>query len=297
MVRSARLGETPAVRMKLFTPMPIVCRTKPKLRIWMNVAAYGRTSSVALENVRKASSSGGYAATAAMTIQSTMPSVTVLPRLISASFLRPSPKRSAASALPPLPTSIASAMNTTISGAATVAADRPISPMACPRKMESIRLYAAFTNAQDSRDGELRDEPGKGRRAHAGNALIALRLARRSSFRRKKGAHRGLRGSISRIGHTLFFLCCHMHTSCFNRLICHFSETYDCMHISAQEGTVYHAHRAKATASGRRNRKAEDPKRAAHAEACAAGHACCGLHRRPRMLRRASRPRPTRRAP
>ena len=112
----------------------------------MNVAAYGRTSSVALEKVRNASSSGGYAAMAAMIIQRIMPSVTVLPRLISASLLRPSPKRSAASALPPLPTSIARAMNTIISGAATVAADRPISPIACPRKMESIRLYAAFTS-------------------------------------------------------------------------------------------------------------------------------------------------------
>ena len=115
-------------------------------------------------------------------------------------------------------------------------------------------------HAQDSRDGELRDEPGKGRRAHAGNALIALRLARRG-FGGGRSTRRSFGGRFQGLA-TLFFLCRHMHTSCFNRLICHFSETYDCMHISAQEGTVYHAHRAKATASGRRNGKAEDPKQA-----------------------------------
>ena len=48
--------------------------------------------------------------------------------------------RSAAKALPPLPTSMASAMNTIMMGLATVAAERPISPMACPKKMESMTL-------------------------------------------------------------------------------------------------------------------------------------------------------------
>ena len=67
-------------------------------------------------------------------------SVTVLPRLRSASSGLPSPIRSAAKALPPLPISMAMAMNTIMMGIATVAVDKPISPIACPRKMESITL-------------------------------------------------------------------------------------------------------------------------------------------------------------
>ena len=65
---------------------------------------------------------------------------TVFPKLTSASTRFPSPRRSAAKALPPLPTSMASAMNTIMMGLATVAAERPISPMACPKKMESMTL-------------------------------------------------------------------------------------------------------------------------------------------------------------
>ena len=38
------------------------------------------------------------------------------------------------------------AMNTIMMGLATVAAERPISPMACPRKMESMTLYAPLTS-------------------------------------------------------------------------------------------------------------------------------------------------------
>ena len=48
--------------------------------------------------------------------------------------------RNAASALPPLPTSIASAMNSVMRGIAVVAVERPISPTAWPRKMESMML-------------------------------------------------------------------------------------------------------------------------------------------------------------
>ena len=54
--------------------------------------------------------------------------------------------RSAASALPPLPTSMAMAMNTVMMGIATVAVAKPISPMAWPRKTESMTLYAPFTS-------------------------------------------------------------------------------------------------------------------------------------------------------
>ena len=72
--------------------------------------------------------------------------VTVLPRLRSASSGLPSPMRRAASALPPLPTSMAMAMNTVMMGMATVAVDRPISPMAWPKKMESMTLYAPLTS-------------------------------------------------------------------------------------------------------------------------------------------------------
>ena len=66
--------------------------------------------------------------------------MTVLPRLRSASSGLPSPMRNAAKALPPLPTSMAIAMNTVMTGMATVAVDKPISPIACPRKMESMTL-------------------------------------------------------------------------------------------------------------------------------------------------------------
>ena len=61
---------------------------------------------------------------------------TTLPSARSASTRFPSPKRKAARALPPLPTNIANAMNTMSMGLATVMADRPISPMALPRKTE-----------------------------------------------------------------------------------------------------------------------------------------------------------------
>ena len=200
----------------------------------MNVAAYGRTSSVALEKVRNASSSGGYAAMAAMMTQSTMPSVTVLPRLTSASALRPSPKRSAASALPPLPTSIASAMNTIMSGAATVAADRPISPMACPRKMESIRLYAAFTSMPRIA-GMANSVMSRGRDA------VPMRATRSSPCDLRAGAfeEEGVLAEVSGADVKDWSLCsscaviCIPHASIASFAI--FSETNNCMHICAYE--------------------------------------------------------------
>ncbi len=83
---------------------------------------------------------GGHRTAAATTTERMMASETVLPRLRSASSALPSPMRRAASALPPLPTSMARAMNTVMMGMATVAVDRPISPMAWPKKMESMTL-------------------------------------------------------------------------------------------------------------------------------------------------------------
>ena len=82
----------------------------------------------------------GVAAGTATITANTRDRHTVLPRLRSASTRLPSPMRNAASALPPLPTSMAMAMNTVMMGMATVAVARPISPMACPRKMESMTL-------------------------------------------------------------------------------------------------------------------------------------------------------------
>ena len=84
-------------------------------------------------------------ATATMTDRM-IASVTVLPRLRSAPEGLPSPMRSAASALPPLPMRSEMARNTVMMGIATVAVERPISPIACPRKMESITLYAPLTS-------------------------------------------------------------------------------------------------------------------------------------------------------
>ena len=83
---------------------------------------------------------GGMQAIIATTTAMMIPRHTVLPRLFSAACLLPSPKRSAASALPPLPISMPNAMKIVISGMAAVATERPISPMAWPRKMESITL-------------------------------------------------------------------------------------------------------------------------------------------------------------
>ena len=139
MVPSARAG-APAVRMKLLTPMPTHWKMKPKQSIWMNMRAWGRTSSVALDAVSSQSRKAGLSPTAATTTAMTMLSMTTLPSAFSAASRLPAPSRKAANALPPLPTSMASAMNTIMMGLATVTTERPISPTALPKKMESMRL-------------------------------------------------------------------------------------------------------------------------------------------------------------
>ena len=78
----------------------------------------------------------GLDAARATSTAKTMLKSTTFPNARSASLRLPSPKRSAASAFPPLPTSIANAMNTMSMGLATVMADKPTSPMALPRKTE-----------------------------------------------------------------------------------------------------------------------------------------------------------------
>ncbi len=83
---------------------------------------------------------GGMLATMATMAAMMMPRHTVLPRLFSAASRLPSPKRRAASALPPLPMSMPTAMKMVMRGMAAVATERPISPIACPRKMESMTL-------------------------------------------------------------------------------------------------------------------------------------------------------------
>ena len=145
MVPSARFG-APAVRMKLFTPMPMHWNTKPNAMIWMNERAYSQSSGVAPDTLSRPFTHAGMNMATATITANTMDRHTVLPRLRSASTRLPSPMRSAASALPPLPTSMAIAMNTVMMGIATVAVARPISPMACPRNTESITLYAPLTN-------------------------------------------------------------------------------------------------------------------------------------------------------
>ena len=137
MVPRARLG-APQVRMKLFTPRPMHCRMNPEQMIWMNTDAWGRTSSVALDRSNSQSVEAGNHPRKATITAMTRLRDTTLPRARSASSRRPSPSRRAASALPPLPTSMAMAMNTTIMGFATVMADRPISPTAWPRNTESM---------------------------------------------------------------------------------------------------------------------------------------------------------------
>ena len=77
--------------------------------------------------------------------------VTVLPRLRSASSGLPSPMRRAASALPPLPTSMASAIMTTMAGKATVTAVRPISPTPTQRgEARSSRIRASAAPSRPS---------------------------------------------------------------------------------------------------------------------------------------------------
>ena len=106
----------------------------------MNMRAWGRTSSVALDAVSSQSRKAGLSPTAATTTAMTMLSMTTLPSAFSAASRLPAPSRKAANALPPLPTSMASAMNTIMMGLATVTTERPISPTALPKKMESMRL-------------------------------------------------------------------------------------------------------------------------------------------------------------
>ena len=76
----------------------------------------------------------------AMITEMMMASVSVLPSTRSASALRPWPRRSAASALPPLPTSMASAMKRMPGGKAAVVTARPDSPTAWPRKAAEMML-------------------------------------------------------------------------------------------------------------------------------------------------------------
>ncbi len=114
------------------------CKMKPVQMIWMNTVACGRTSSVALERFSSQSVEAGNHPKKATITAMTRLSDTTLPSTRSASSRLPSPKRSAASALPPLPTSMAMAMNTTMMGLATVMAERPISPTAWPKNTESM---------------------------------------------------------------------------------------------------------------------------------------------------------------
>ena len=139
MVTSARVG-APAVRMKLLTPAPMTWKMKPAPRIWMNRREYSQSSAVAPEIASTASINGGICVKTNTMTASTMPSVMVLPKQRCAAPRSPWPMRNAASALPPLPTSIASAMNSVMRGIAVVAVERPISPTAWPRKMESMTL-------------------------------------------------------------------------------------------------------------------------------------------------------------
>ena len=88
----------------------------------------------------------GTCASTASRMDTSTPSVKVLPRTCSASPCLPSPKRSAHNALPPAPMSMEIAMNTVIIGVATLTAERPISPAPWPRNTESIILYAPFTS-------------------------------------------------------------------------------------------------------------------------------------------------------
>ena len=82
----------------------------------------------------------GQRAMKATTAAIRIPRVTVIPRQRSASSCLPSPKRKAHRALPPLPMSIAKAMNMTMMGFAAVMTAWPVAPIAWPRKTESITL-------------------------------------------------------------------------------------------------------------------------------------------------------------
>ena len=120
--------------------MPMHWKMKPKDMMEMNAWAESQSSAVAPDTDSRPFITGGMAIAAATTTDRMMDKVTVLPKLRLASSRRPSPIRRAASALPPLPTSMESAMNTVMMGMATVAVARPISPTAWPRNMESMTL-------------------------------------------------------------------------------------------------------------------------------------------------------------
>ena len=224
---------------------------------------------------------------AAMMIQRIMPSVTVLPRLISASALRPSPKRSAASALPPLPTSIASAMNTIMSGAATVAADRPISPIACPRKMESIRLYAAFTSMPRIA-GIANSVMSRGRDA------VPMRATRSMPCGLRAGVSLGEEGVPTEVSGVDFkdwprcsscAVICIPHASIVSFAIFR-KHTIVCISAHKKEQFITPTARKRRQTEGEMGRRGtrSGPRKTGSApwstqdEACAASHACCDVH-------------------
>ena len=136
-VASARYG-APAVLMKLLMPNEMLLNTKPNAMICMNRRAYGSVVSVA-PTTRKIGSRQNRA-TRAMGTASSRTIAIALPSVFSARSFLPSPSMIAASALPPAPAMTLMAIKTVMTGAATVVAARPTSPMAWPRKIVSMML-------------------------------------------------------------------------------------------------------------------------------------------------------------
>ena len=134
---SARLG-WPAVRMKLFMPNATNCKGQPAMMTVMKARACGSTASSAAEARRMGSSA------ARPTIQATTPAPTSSTKLVpstrSATRFFRSPSLMAASALPPTPTSMATATMNVMAGFATVVAARPFSPTAAPTYTASMTL-------------------------------------------------------------------------------------------------------------------------------------------------------------
>ena len=138
MVPSARFG-LPAVRRKLFRPMPSDWKTKPTQMICTNVLVGSHSSALVPMSARM----GSIAATAATATSTASPhnSTAEFPSVFSTCALRPSPSWMAASALPPWPATMEKPMRMVMTGSASVVTATPVpSGNAWPRKAVSTTL-------------------------------------------------------------------------------------------------------------------------------------------------------------
>ena len=138
LVASERLGR-PAVRRKLFMPMPSDWNTKPISTICKKTFVGSHSSPAAPSSTSKGSMRN------VPTIAAKTPMMTksdaVLPMIFSTRALSPLPSSMAASALPPMPATIEQPMRMLITGNASCVTAAPMPGMAICRNTVSMMLY------------------------------------------------------------------------------------------------------------------------------------------------------------